>query len=169
MPFAFIGKNDIVLRRLPVWRDTGTRYSNLDVIQQDTALFGVPPIISDAVFTDVPEEWLTEALAWVPGFLRATGLHYVAQSFDCDKYAKALTLAAEIACARAQVPAAPRLGRLAVRQNVAWGGVAAGGGHAVNSVKTPTRRLVVEPQSGTVTDFATYPNRTTIFRHLLGG
>lgn len=155
--------------RLPEWRQTILRVDSAYVRVQSYALARVFPDLSDESFTTVSYAWLQKALPWSAEFLHATGVAYVRESFDCDKFAKALSLAAEISASRAGVKAQPLVARIYVQQHVAWGGIPAGGGHALVVVATDRGLFVVEPQTRTLVPFTSYPNREYITAVKIGG
>ncbi len=125
---------------------------------------------SDAVFTPVSHAWLEETVAWSLAFGSATGLGiYEQESWDCDKFALAFALSANIAAKRAGVKAQPLVARIYVVQAAAFGGVASGGFHALNAFCSDRGLFVLEPQSRTLVPLAAYPNRDFIIRVKLGG
>ena len=125
---------------------------------------------SDAVFTPVSHAWLEETVAWSLAFGTATGLGiYEQESWDCDKFALAFALSANIAAKRAGVKAQPLVARIYVVQAAAFGGVASGGFHALNAFRSDRGIFVMEPQTRTLVPLAAYPNRDFIIRVKLGG
>lgn len=162
----------ITLPRVPQWRapsDPRT-YTAAEVVQQCGGILpGVTVDTSDVTFTAVNHLWLTEAAEWSWQFSKGIGLVYTAESFDCDKFAAGFALAANVAAARAGVRAQPLLARIYVRQLASFGGVPAGGGHALNVVLTDRGLYVIEPQSRVIVPLAEYPNRAAIFRVKIGG
>ncbi|HSV73448.1 MAG TPA: hypothetical protein VLH79_06790 [Chthonomonadales bacterium] len=139
---------------------------------------GAQLVTSDATFTALSADFARELVAWTRVFLwhqnkEARGFRWTAESLDCDKFAKAFTLAAELAAARAGVHAQPLALRISVWQVSAFGGVpampAGQNGHALVALVTDAGILIVEPQSGTVATFADYPNRAEVWRVVIGG
>ncbi len=134
---------------------------------------------SDATFTRINHAFALELVAWTRAFIsaeehtHAAGLHYTSESFDCDKFAKAFTLAVELAAGRAGVRAQPLAARIFVRQSAAFGGIPAvpapNDGHALVALATDAGIFVVEPQTGAVVALAQYPNRATVWRVSIGG
>lgn len=125
---------------------------------------------SDATFTPIAHAWLEQAVVFARDFAFATGLdEFQAESWDCDKFALAFGLVANVAAKRARVRAQPLLARIHVHQSKAFGNVAAGGGHALNAFLSDRGLYVYEPQSRTLVPLAAYPNRETVFRIKIGG
>jgi hypothetical protein len=124
---------------------------------------------SDQTFTPISHEWLQAACSWSWSFLKATGITFTAESFDCDKFALGFAYAANVAASRAGVHAQPLLARVFVTQGEAFGGVPAGGGHAVNGFLSDRGLFILEPQTRTLIPLADYPNRDRIFRIKIGG
>jgi hypothetical protein len=140
-----------------------------EVIARSRQLVHVSPQLSDGAFTTVSREWLDLALPWSWEFAIATGLAYVPESFDCDKFAKAFSLSAEISAARAGVKAQPLVARIYVMQVKAWGGIPIGGAHALIAVATDAGVIIVEPQTRATISLDEYPNRDHIFAVKIGG
>lgn len=136
-----------------------------------------PVLLSDATFTRVNREFVGELIAWTRSFLVETNrasrdgtrTAYIPESFDCDKFAKAFSLAVEMSASRAGLKAQPLVARIFVNQAVAFGGVPAGGGHALIAIATDGGIIVVEPQSGASIPWEQYPNRTSVWRITIGG
>jgi hypothetical protein len=144
---------------------------------------GAPLNTSDAAFTRIDRAFAVELIAWTRAFIdaeehtHAAGLHYTPESFDCDKFAKAFTLAVELAAGRAGVRAQPLAARIFVHQARAFGGVPAvsppNDGHALVALAVDdggkTVILIVEPQSGVFAPLEQYPNAATVWRVTIGG
>lgn len=172
----------ITVPMLPVWREPANAAAipAWQVMQEVTNLAPAAQLsTSDSTFTLIQRDYAVELVAWTRAFItaeehsHAAGLHYTAESFDCDKFAKAFTLAVELAAGRAGVRAQPLAARIFVHQVAAFGGVPAvpppGDGHALVALATDAGILVVEPQTGAVVPLAEYPNRATVWRVLIGG
>lgn len=157
----------VTVPRVPEW--IPAREVTSDVVNGEALrLVRVWPQLSDTRFTLVNRAWLDRAMPWSWEFAKSIGLAYTPESFDCDKFAKAFSLAAEISAARAGVKAAPLIARLHVKQVHAWGGVPAGGSHAVNAVATDDGVLVVDIQTRAVCKLADYPNLAHIYAVKIG-
>lgn len=172
----------IQLPRLPTWRapldPSPVTHAQIYAEVARHSLTGVPILTSDATFTRINHDFALALIAWTRAFLAAenatpTGIHWVPESFDCDKFAKALTLAIELAASRAGVRAQPLAVRIQVAQLEPFGGIPAlppeDPGHALVTLATDAGLLVVEPQTGAHTPLATYPNRRRIYRISIGG
>jgi hypothetical protein len=128
--------------------------------------------LSDTKFVALSHEWLEQAVAWSLAFGRATGLdRFESESWDCDKFAMAFALAANVAAQRAGVKAQPLLARIHVIQIAPFGRVSAGGAHALNGFLSDRAPYlwVLEPQTRTLVPLESYPNRETIFKIKIGG
>lgn len=155
--------------RLPAWQDSGVTYTQQEVKEYILVHAGVFPNLSDATYTAMTDEWVDRILKWTWHFSHATGIAYTKDSFDCDKFAKAVSLAAEIACARAGIEAQPLVARVYVRQIKEFGGIPAGGTHAVNAVLTESGVWIIEPQTRRKVQLEHYPNRQNIYYVSIGG
>lgn len=160
----------ITIPAIPAWEHdarTFTAESIRSGIRRETnALI----LTSDAEFTPMTDAWVDAALKWSWHFSHATGIAYTREAFDCDKFAKAFSLAAEIAASKAGVEAQPLIARIYVTQNKSALGIdATGGGHALNAVLTQTGIWVIEPQTRRKVKLEDYPNRDNIWRVQIGG
>jgi uncharacterized protein YbdZ (MbtH family) len=103
---------------------------------------------------------------WYADMLSDFNVKYVAETWDCDKYAQFMVVQMTLAMikywrADVRVP----VGWMSVSQEVAWGGVQQGGGkHAVVLVRTDKGLEVIEPQTGDRVPLAKYPNRHRILQ-----
>lgn len=155
--------------RLPAWEETGVSYSADEVMRYTAQVAGVVPQLSDRTYTPMTDAWVDKMLTWTWHFSHATHIEYTPESFDCDKFAKAVSLAAEVACARAGVLQQPIVARVYVHQRKAWGGIGAGGKHALNAVFTETGVWIIEPQTRRKTPLEHYPNKNGIYAIKIGG
>ncbi len=162
----------ITLPRVPAWQPSSDArtFSTADVLAAISAHApGAFTISTDATFVPVSHAWLVEAAAWSWHFTSDARLGFTPESFDCDKFALGFALAANVAASRAGVKAQPLVLRIHVMQEVAFGGVPAGGGHALNALFSDRGLFIFEPQSRTLVPFHEYPNRHRIFRVIVGG
>lgn len=162
----------VTLPSIPKWQapaDART-FATGDVALYVAALApGAQLITTDATFTPVSHEWLVAAAEWSWHFAKARGTSYTPESFDCDKFALGFAFAANLAASDAGVKAQPLVARIHVQQGEAFGGVGAGGGHALNAFFSDRGLFVYEPQSRALVPFDQYPNRHAIFRVIIGG
>jgi hypothetical protein len=169
MPF-FVPAGSIVLPPLPQWPGGTVHvlpYSDVfNAVKRQAPLAQLE--VSDASFLEVPEALLQPLIAWTQRAREALRFNYVAQSRDCDKFAKAFTLAFECCAAARGIQAQPLCARIYVRCTEPWAGVR-DGTHALNAVATTGGIYVVEPQNGQCCPLAAYPNRTGIFKVTIGG
>lgn len=169
MPF-FVSVGSIVLPPLPKWPGGTVRimpYSDIfNAVKRQAPAAQLE--VSDAAFIEIPVALLQPLIAWTQKARVALGFNYVAQSRDCDKFAKAFTLAFECCAAARGIQAQPLCARVYVRTVAPWAGVA-DGVHALNAVATTEGIYIVEPQNGQSCPLAAYPSRTGIFKVTIGG
>jgi len=174
---ATAGAGRVSVPVVPAWQApaTAATYTALDVTNHAAIYAPAAGVdLSDSTFTPLSHEWLLSAVDWAWSFGKATGIAYTAESFDCDKFALGMAFAANVAASRAGVRAQPLLARIYVQQSVAFAGVAAGGGHALNAFLSDRAPYfwVLEPQAGNskrLVPLMDYPNRNSIFRIKVGG
>lgn len=122
---------------------------------------------SDSGFDSVPIAMLQAAAIWTIGSLKALGVNYRTNAFDCENYQRELCQTLAKMAAKSGLDLSPCAGGLTVRQQEAWGGVPTGGLHQVAVAHTPEHGLVViEPQAAFFTwvPIEAYPNRASILR-----
>lgn len=175
------GNNKVTLPALPSWRAPANPAPlNAGVLAAGAAQYapGAQLMLSDSQFVPINAEHARELIAWTRSFLwsinkEGAGFAWTAESLDCDKFAKAFTLAVELSAARAGVKAQPLALRISVNQRAAFGGVPAmppwADGHALVALVTDAGILIVEPQSGHAAPLADYPNRAHVWRIAIGG
>jgi len=163
----------------PKWVDPGFRTLTSAEVRATLSVTQPAAIVdtSDGTFTVVDHEWLVAMVKWSDAFLRATGHTYTAESFDCDKFAKAFTLGVEWVAGDAGVKAQPLVARIYVVQERTFANIvgAANTAHALVGFRSNRGIFVLEPQGGTngtpvflrLAPLSEYPNR--IVRVKLGG
>lgn len=115
------------------------------------------------LYSAVNASWFKRYLRWFEKELRALGLTYQRETWDCDDFSMALNAFADLALLRNKAHPPPHLiGRLVVYQDHRWSGVAAGGLHELVIVRTERGWKVVEPQTGDIEDLEDYPNRNAV-------
>ena len=169
MPF-FVSASSIILPPLPKWpgdkQPLPVTYDAIkDTIRRHTTVpcnFGNA---SDAEFTLIPSALLAAAVAWTIASLKAQGVGYTANAFDCENFQRELCQTLAKVAARAGLKVSPATGGLSVMQNHAWGGVQAGGNHQVACAMTELGLVIVESQQPILasTPIEAYPNRATIY------
>lgn len=87
------------------------------------------------------------------------------QLFDCDDYA--FTFKAMVSCYSLLLGANYECGVITVRQVVKFGGMPAGGYHALNLVLMDGVLVVIEPQTYLYAPLSEYPNRNNIIGLIL--
>ena len=95
-------------------------------------------------------------------------LRYFPESYDCDNFARTFVVLSDLA----GIPNHDWTGQMAffriyVHQKHSWGGVPAGGGHALVIFLSDRGWFAYEPQSGVIELLSRYPNRNYIFRILV--
>lgn len=176
---ACVPTQGIMVSPLPVWQapaSTATHVDQFDVVDAVARYASKARVdTSDSQFTVVHHEWAMQLVSWSFNFAGAmssrtdTGRLYAPETFDCDKFAKAFSLAAELSAGRKLSGAQVLVGRIYVQQINAFGGVPAGGNHALNFFVSEKGVYIVEPQTGRVSPLSEYPNRSTIYSVKIGG
>jgi hypothetical protein len=114
-------------------------------------------------YSAVKAAWFKRYVRWFEKELRALGLTYQREMWDCDDFSMALNAFADLALLRNKSHPPPHLiGRLVVYQDRRWSGVAAGGLHELVIVRTERGWQVVEPQTGEIESLEEYPNRDAV-------
>lgn len=171
----------VTLPALPTWqapRVERAEFTAWDVQIHAAALApGATVDLTDTTFTILNHETMLELLRWTDAIYRARSRGrnpYTPEAWDCDKFAKAYTLAVELCAGDAGVKAQPLAARVYVEQRAEFGGVGGtvAGRHAVVGARTDRGYYVIEPQPGAligvrVVPLAEYPNK--IFRLRIGG
>lgn len=168
MPF-FVSSKSIILPPLPEWPDrkvSSVLFGDImATIQRHTTMacrFAQP---SDSEFTAIPTALLAPAVAWTIASLKAQGVGYSANAFDCENFQRELCQTFAKIAARAGLKVSPATGGISAVQQHAWGGTAAGGNHQVAVVQTEHGLFVVESQQPVLAacPIEAYPNRAFVF------
>jgi hypothetical protein len=124
----------------------------------------VPRITSMRTSLLRPEHaWFMDLNKWFVKVQKPLQIRFVDQLWDCDNYANCFVAFADvIALQGGETRGSFCIGWATVYYQVAFGGIRAGGGHAVVIVGTSKGLFVVEPQDGTLVPLAKFPNRSTI-------
>lgn len=160
---------------IPAWiqPENARTYTAAEVIVKCAELApGASVQLSDSVFTPLSHEWAQKIPRWSWEFGMATDLgEWKEESLDCDKIALGVAFAANVAASRAGVKAQPLAARIHAWNNVSFGGIPAGGAHALNAFLTdrPPYYWVYEPQTRVWSPLDEYPNRKGIFLIRIGG
>lgn len=162
----------ICLPAVPRWIDRGT-VTTAQVYAASYEHFKLIPSVSDSKFAIIDHEVFLEFIEWKREARWALGLHrkvlYVGDAWDCETRANAVDLAYSWAIAQAGIEAKPLSAIISVHQVHAWGGVPAGGNHAV-LLKYTTKGLVVEESQTDAWCFLEdYPNKDQIYDISLRG
>lgn len=169
MPF-FVSSKSIILPSMPEWpagvaaKPVSYTDITLTVLRHTKVQckFGTP---SDDTFTVIPSILLSLAVAWTIASLKAQGVGYTKNAFDCENFQRELCQTLAKIAARAGINASPATGGLSVNQLNAWGGVPSCGSHQVAAAMTELGLFVIESQQPVLaaSPIEAYPNRTTIF------
>jgi len=124
---------------------------------------------TDNSFITLDHAWLEKLCAWSGEFRKSARINFVTDSFDCDKFALGFCFAANMAAGHEGIKHQPLLFRISVEQVKPFGGVPAGGRHALAVGRTQKGLYVIEPQSGVMVPLAQYPNRDQIYKIRIGG
>lgn len=174
-----VSPGTVNLPRIPTWKAPNVvraEFTAAEVqLHASLLLPGVPVDLTDSTFSIVNHETAVAILLWTDTVYRTTGHGYTAESWDCDKFAKAYSLAVEWSASSAGVKAQPLVARIFVVQANGFAGVpgAPNAAHALAGLRTDQGYFVLEPQgSGTsaalrLVPLERYANR--IFRMRIGG
>lgn len=170
------GTAPATLAPLPVWRAASATVEQFDVIDAVAKIAPTARVdTSDAKFSPVSHEWAMQLVAWSHNAVQAlsvrtdSGRLYAVDTFDCDKFAKAFSLAAELSAGRKMSGAQVLVGRIFVEQRHPFGGVSAGGYHALNFFVSERGVYVVEPQTAKTSPLSEYPNKQFVYSVKIGG
>lgn len=168
MPF-FVSAKSIILPPLPKWPEgkppLPVSYTDIcNTVRRHTTVacnFAFP---SDSEFTAIPVELLAPAVRWTIASLKAQGVGYRKNAFDCENFQRELAQTFAKIAAIAKLEVSPATGTIAVQQRNAWAGTPAGGRHAIAGIQTDLGLWIVEPQQPELAALAieTYPNRAFI-------
>ena len=163
----------VTLRRLPTWVAPADAHpiTQFEVaVQVQSHAPGAILDTPDSTFTPVAHEWLVATVRWAWDTKKQLNLAtFSSESWDCDDFAREFSRLANKAAARAGVRAQPLVAVIEVRQEREFGGVPAGGLHALNAFYSDRGLFVYEPQTETLVPLAEYPNRSTIYKVRIGG
>lgn len=168
----------VTLPAMPAWkapRVERAEFSAFEVrVHAGVLAPGASVDLSDSRFTIVNHETALALVAWADSVYRSTGQRYTPESFDCEKFAKAYTLAVEWCAARAGVKAQPLAARVYVEQRERFANVPGSkeGNHGIVGIRTDQGYFLLEPQPGSavkirIAPLADYPNR--IYQIKIGG
>lgn len=169
IPFMPVVDISIQGRELPVLKPGSDALSNREIqqnIYKETSKY--IDGLADTTYQALDYCSFEELTHWMNWFYWNTPkLRYKPEAYDCDNYARTFVVFGDLA----GIPESPFTGQLAlfriyVEQKEKWGGVPAGGYHALVMLLTDKGWIVYEPQSGAITPFNKYPNRNYILKIL---
>jgi hypothetical protein len=104
--------------------------------------------------------WLEAYVKWFARLNRPLHLAFNEESFDCDKFSRCFVAFADLLAMKGgERRASVCVGWVSVNNDKSFGGVEAGGGHALVIASTTEGIFMIEPQTGAMTPFERYPNR----------
>jgi len=124
-----------------------------------------PPLVSytRVNFVRPDHQWLLAFDRWFRTLNKSLKVEFVEETWDCDNYARSFVAFADLAAMRAgEARGSICVGWATVYNSRSFGGIPAGGGHAVVIVGTSEGIFVIEPQNGEIAPLAKYPNRDDI-------
>ena len=122
--------------------------------------------VYDPSYTSISERTLSYVIADHFGMMRRYAkLKEENELFDCDDYA--FTFKAMVSCYGMMFGKNYECGVLTVKQEKAFGGIPAGGYHALNVILIDGVLNVLEPQTYEFTPLSEYPNRDNIMDLIL--
>ncbi len=153
-----------VLPRPPAWTaGSGKPTCTVDDIVAELRAITpkTPKIIHQAsIFVRPDHEWMVAYVRWFRKFGTSLNLHFEDELFDCDKFARCFVAYAGLIAQRGgESGGSLCVGWAVVDNQRSFGGIEAGGGHAVVIADTSQGLFVVEPQTATMTPLGDYPNR----------
>ncbi len=120
--------------------------------------------LADRVFQAPRHEDLERLIRFMADFYwESPALRYTPEAYDCDNFARTFATVADLAKTEGWVGQIAVL-RIYAHQARAWGGVPAGGQHALVVFRSDRGLYVHEPQGRTMVAAARYPNRTTLYQ-----
>jgi hypothetical protein len=125
---------------------------------------GHPQVVHQAQsFVRPDHRWLEAYVKWFVRLNRPLHLAFSDDSFDCDKFSRCFVAFADLLAMKAgERRASVCVGWVSVNNDEAFGGVEAGGGHALVIASTNEGIFMIEPQTGAMTPLARYPNRNNL-------
>lgn len=163
IPFVPVVDISINGRELPVVKKTTTVTGS--VLANELHAHKIFPVLrmADRDYSIVEHDDALELLAWSMRFYWQTpALRYVPEAYDCDNFARTFVVLGDLSYVPHLDKATPSgqiaFFRIYVKQERAWGGVPAGGYHALGLMRTSEGWYVFEPQSGASIQLAKYVN-----------
>jgi hypothetical protein len=159
----------VSLPEAPAWIPApGTPLCSIEVIEADLgrSCDAHPQMIHQArAFVRPDQRWLVAYVKWFAKLERPLHLQFTDEAFDCDKYSRCFVAFADLLALKAgEKRASVSVGWVSVLNDEAYGGVEAGGGHALVIAETSDGLFIIEPQTGVMTPLAKYPNRNRLQR-----
>lgn len=148
----------------PAWASSSgvSLWTADDILAEFRKVTDKPPqlIYVEPRFVRPDHPWLVSFIRWFQKLDKPLNLHYEDELFDCDKYSRCFVAFADLLAQKGRESRASIcVGWATVFNQGAFGGVAAGGAHAVVIVGTSEGLFVVEPQTGSMSPLRSYPNR----------
>jgi len=111
-------------------------------------------------FVRPDHRWLQAYVKWFIKLNKPLHLQYEDQAFDCDKFSRCFVAFADLLALKGgEHRASICVGWVSVLNDSAFGGIEAGGGHALVIADSTEGLFIIEPQTGAMVPLARYPNR----------
>lgn len=165
---ALARKAAVTLPPPPPWLPTAAESNwTLDDVQAELKKFTDTPPRVNMLRTRLvrpDRRWLKDFKDWFHSVQKPLKIHYTEQLWDCDDYANCFVAFADLLGLKAGEKHASGLcvGWASVYYQVAYGGIRAGGAHALVVVGTSEGIYLLDPQDGSMVALKDFPNRDTI-------
>ncbi len=133
-----------------------------DVAAEFRKVTATPPQIvhGSLGFVRPDHRWFLAYVRWFQLLGRPLNLHYQDELFNCVNYSRCFVAFADLLAQNGgEMRGSICVGWATVFNQNSFGGVPAGGGHAIVIAGTSEGLFVVEPQTGTMVALRDYPNR----------
>lgn len=172
IPFLPVVDISINGKELPPIRPSGGVITSHEIARELAGIIGnvsSSTLYADRDYQPVNHTDVVRMTRWMRDFYFNTPtLRYFPESYDCDNFARTFVVLGDLA----GIPDHDWQGqimffRIYVEQKKSWGGVPAGGGHALVIFRSNRGWFAYEPQSGSTVELNQYPNRNYVFRLLV--
>jgi len=147
--------------------ETGRPLSSSDMLR--AVLTSFPSLkasdvtLADRLYQEVTLDSFKEFASFLGRFYwTSPDLVYRPESYDCDNFARAAVVIADLATPG--ITGQMAFCRIYVHHKVSWGGVPSGGNHALCGFVANGGIFIYEPQSGRIDSVNNYPNKDYVFK-----
>lgn len=166
-PGALASSSLVHLPPPPAWVQQSTLppWSIDEIAGEIKRVTGRTPLISytRSDFVRPDHRWLLDFEQWFRGLAKNLKIGYVDETWDCDNYARCFVAFADVAALKGgESRGSICVGWATVSNRRAFGGIPAGGAHAIVIVGTSAGLFAIEPQTGVMVPLTQYPNRDEI-------